>query len=55
MKNKVIKATACIAVLLFVLAMSAMDSESVAVPVITMIITGGYLAFLGYANHWFLK
>ena len=53
MRKIIVKATACIAGVLFLIAACSLDSKELAVPLITMLITGGLLGLLAYANHWF--
>ena len=54
MKKKVIKVTACIALVTLLIAGCGVESESI-VPWLIMGISAGYLALVGYANNWFSR
>lgn len=50
-KNIILKIITYIMTVLFILSLIALDSESI-IPFITLVLSGGWLALVGYANGY---
>ena len=53
MKNKIISTVANVFLVIFLLAVCCLDSDSW-LPLIVVCITGAWLTAFFYANHWFV-